>query len=66
MAKTDQSFILDNWQTLQKHLHGLTEEECWKLLAEEKKGLRRTQFLLRLYGRANKLRGKRERVDLFQ
>ena len=58
--------ILRNWQSLQQALPELTEEDCWKLLEIERAGYRRTQFLLRLYGRANKLRGKRERVKLFQ
>lgn len=59
------SNALSNWVALNKALPNLTERQCWNLLAKERAGLRRTQFLLRLYGRANKLRGIRERRDLF-
>lgn len=56
---------LQNWQSLQEALPHLTEKQCWDLLETERAGHRRVQFLLRLYGRANKLRGKRERRNLF-
>jgi hypothetical protein len=58
--------VLRNWQSLSELISTLTEEECWDLLKEERAGLRRIQFMLRLYGRANKLRGKRERSEIFQ
>ncbi len=58
--------VLKNWQCLQAELHTLTEKQCWELLEVEKTGHRRTQFLLRIYGRANKLRGNRERLNLFK
>ena len=68
MSKTpqqaDPATVLRSWQTLQAFLPSLSEKQCWELLEAERTGQRRFQFMLRLYGRANKLRGKREREDL--
>jgi hypothetical protein len=58
------SSALSNWPALQEALKRLDETECWALLQEEKKGKRRLQFLLRIYGRANRLRCERERRDI--
>jgi hypothetical protein len=55
---------LANWGALQEALREVSEEECWRLLAEEKAGKNRVQFLLRIYGRANRLRTERERREL--
>ena len=53
-----------NWVTLNEDLHYLTEVECWALLKAEQKGKKRLQFLLRIYGRANRMRTQRERNEL--
>jgi hypothetical protein len=55
---------LANWGALQEALKEIDEDNCWKLLREERSGKRRMQFLLRIHGRANKLRVERERYEL--
>ena len=55
---------LSNWSTLNQHVQKLDEATIADLLKKEKKGKRRTQFLLRLYGRFNILRTARERQEL--
>lgn len=67
MTKADLEALLTNWNTLANagnKLNELSEEACWQLLALEKAGKNRLQFLLRIYGRANKLRTQRERQEL--
>lgn len=61
MAKED---LLVDWGTLNKHIQTLTEKECAALLEREKNGDNRLSFVLRIYGRLNKLRNKRERKEL--
>jgi len=56
--------VLKTWTDLQEALRTMTEEECWKLLKQEQNGKCRKQFLLRIYGRANRLRIIRERNAL--
>lgn len=56
--------ILDNWQALNDGIRSLSEDHVKQLLELEKSGQRRTQFLLRLYGRYNTLRTVRERKEL--
>lgn len=55
---------LENWDTLNSYVQELTEEELKELLLEEKKGQKRLAFLIRIYGRYNKLRTIRERNEL--
>jgi hypothetical protein len=52
---------LNTWRSLNRVLEKLTEIEAWEYLEMEKNGPARVQLLLRLYGRANKLRAQRER-----
>jgi hypothetical protein len=52
---------LATWVALNEALRTITETECWSLLKAEQTGKRRVQFLLRIYGRANRLRTERER-----
>ena len=52
---------LRNWGALNEALRKATEQQCQQLLAAERKGKRRLQFLLRIYGRYNRLRTIRER-----
>lgn len=55
---------LQNWATLNNHVQTLDEATLTALLKQERKGQRRTQFLIRIYGRYNKLRTIRERNEL--
>jgi hypothetical protein len=57
---------LRNFRTLNAVLKCATEEECEILLLEEKQNERRHEFLVRIYGRLNKLRATRERLELIQ
>jgi hypothetical protein len=52
--------ILTTWRTLDAVILSLTEAEVFSLLAYEFEHERRTIFLVRLFGRANKLRARRE------
>lgn len=63
MVKEPQD-LLQAWGTLNKEMQKITEEGCAELLKREKKGRRRLSFLLRIYGRFNKLRTQRERNEL--
>lgn len=56
--------LLDNWIGLNKGLKQLNEEEAKELLEVERKGQKRQSYLLRIYGRYNTLRTKRERKQL--
>lgn len=56
--------ILASWAGLNECLRSANEELCTVLLATEKRGQRRTQHLLRIHARFNKLRGQRERSEL--
>lgn len=64
--KLDPSLLkaLDSWPLLHDVLHAASEEELWALLAYEQSGKRRKHYLIRLYGRANKLRYEREYAEL--
>lgn len=55
---------LETWDTLNKAVLKLNEEELKELLKKEQKGEARTQFLNRIYGRYIKLRTIRERKEL--
>lgn len=53
-----------NWHSLNDVILTATEDEIYKMMQAERKGLRRISILLRLYGRYNKLRSQRERIEL--
>lgn len=55
---------LDNWRSLNEALNKCSEKEAWEMLESERKGEARPTFLMRIYGRAAKLRADRERRDL--
>lgn len=55
-----------SWALLNQKLVTATEKECKELLQREKKGERRISFLLRIYGRWNKLRTTRERNEIMK
>lgn len=61
--KVDAS-ILETWEVLNNNIKNKTEEELKALLNVERKGKKRTQFLLRIYGRYNTMRTVRERREL--
>jgi len=54
------------WRLLNRHLHGLTEEQVAALLVLEWQGPKRPRHLERLYNRLNKLRAQREREALLR
>lgn len=64
MAKNEDS--LKTWNSLNTALQSddVDEDECLRLLKIERAGQRRLQFMLRLYGRYNKLRTERERREI--
>ena len=57
-------YMLDNWVTLNSVVMDLEEAQVKALLDLEREGQRRPAFLLRLYGRYNTLRTRRERSEL--
>lgn len=60
------SGALENWPACNDFLRSATEEQCSKLLAKEKAGKRRVQYLLRIHARLNKVRATRERSELLK
>lgn len=57
---------LQNFRTLNAALKDATEAECENMLSHEKAHGKRAQFLVRIYGRLNKLRATRERLELLK
>lgn len=55
---------LSGWMKLQEFLKLADEEQCWDLIQRERKGNKRSMFILRIYGRYNRLRADRERKEL--
>ena len=55
---------LNSWHALSAALKVASEDECWELLKAEQAGKGRAQFLIRIHGRACKLRTIRERNAL--
>lgn len=62
----DPEKYLATWRILNEKISELSEDDCWDLIEYEKNNKERIQVILRLYGRAGKLRGVRERHKLFQ
>lgn len=54
------SDVLHSWRSLDKHILKLNEDELWNILAVELAGQKRRLFIIRIFGRANKLRANRE------
>jgi len=61
---SEQAQCLRTWATLNAHVKKLTESELSWLLQLELAGEARTQFIIRIYGRFNRLRTIRERKEL--
>lgn len=57
---------LENWTNLNLALRSIDEAQAKKLLSKEREGKKRINFLLRIYGRYNRLRSDRERRELLQ
>ena len=57
---------LRTWGLLNDAIRGADEGECRVLLAAEKRGRRRKQFLKRIHSRLNKVRAEREREELLE
>lgn len=55
---------LKNWRTLNAALRNCNEEDCSALLALERRGEARLQFLTRIHGAFNKRRYERERLEI--
>ena len=56
--------VLSSWLVLNAELRVADEERCRKLLLHEKETKRRLNYMLRIYGRYNRLRSDRERREL--
>ena len=57
---------LKDWVTLNQHIMELPEKKLQQLLLAEKDGPARFTFLVRIQGRINKLRARRERQELMK
>jgi hypothetical protein len=55
---------LDNWLVLNKVLRTIDIDDCKEMLSTEQAGKRRLNYMLRIYGRYNRLRSDRERREL--
>ncbi len=55
---------IDNWVELNDALRGCTEEVAEGLMAAERAGKKRKQFLRRIHSRLNKVRADNERARL--
>ena len=55
---------LADWAACNDFLRSATEDEAKAALEAEKKGKRRTQYLLRTHARFSKMRAQRERDEL--
>lgn len=60
------STALDSWKLCNDFLREATEQQATTLLAREKNGKRRSQYLLRIHSRLNKTRAERERAELMK
>lgn len=55
---------LKSWNNLNEAMRNADEKLCAKLMAEERKGRRRKEFMLRIHSRLNKVRADREREEI--
>lgn len=56
--------LLQNWNTLNKALLGLREEQVHGLLERELAGKNRLSYTLRLHSRLSRMRRERERREI--
>lgn len=64
MKKEITNPVLRSWNGLNEAIMEMDEKSCTSLLAEEKKGRARKQFLKRIHSRINLLRAQRERTEI--
>lgn len=64
MARKPTTAALSNWAGLNDALRAATEAEAAALLKKEQAGKARVQYLLRIHGRFNRERARREREQL--
>lgn len=64
LKKSQLEAALANWPGLNEALRAATEEEAAALLRAERGGKRRVQYLMRIHGRFNRERARRERAEL--
>ena len=57
---------LETWEGCNNFLRSATEAEAQEMLAAEKAGKKRVQYLLRAHARFNRQRAKRERAELLK
>ena len=57
---------LKNWKELNMAMRTANEVTCRYLLEQERRGKKRSSFLVRIHNRMNKLRAQRERKELVQ
>lgn len=65
-ARASVKDALANWSACNEYLRDCSEQEAQKLLAAERSGKGRVQYLLRAHARMNRLRAQRERAELLQ
>lgn len=53
---------MKNWKALHAIIMQLHEDTCMELLVKEMRGLKRKSIMVRLHGRYNTLRARRERI----
>ena len=58
--------LLDSWLDLNKVVSSMSEEESKALIDHEREHECRPAVIMRLHGRFNKLRGKRERQEMMR
>lgn len=68
MAKQQQGELaaLDSWANCNNFLRKAGEVKAAELLKREQGSKNRLQYLLRIHGRFNKMRGQRERSELLR
>lgn len=62
----DSQEALKSWESLNKVISGLSEDEIIGLMADEMLGKRRATMVRRLHERLTMVRAKRERAELME
>jgi hypothetical protein len=62
----EQQVLNITWAEMNDQLRAADEAACWALLENEQQHACRVPFLLRIFGKANKLRTERERAEIMQ
>lgn len=64
MKRTNLEVLNTSWLELNEVMRGADERTCQDLLQAELNGKRRSQFVLRIWSRYNRMRGLREKAEL--